>query len=962
MFGERKRGRTENHIAMLMLVFLAVALAVVFLSNTAFGAEIRIISSEPGFSNVEIVQVSDPHLIIKVTFDKPAVDYDARLYDEESNQISLILLNITDEGKVFRFQPEKQLDEKVYKFLIQAKDSLGNVGELKEYNFKVNITTINITLENPRYGAASTHVFDLRIRTNRNAVLCKYYSYGTHTFEEAGLPGFINETSRLHAVYNFTNTETAGLPINIICNDTYGKINNNEPARFLLFYDPTPPEIKSFTATPFFVIEENQVSLRVETDDETICRFDKEQVPFSSMAGSFPNYNAHSFSKVNIYDLPLKPEDDQKKSTYYAACMNRAENISETASVSFEVNRTTADTILSVIPSGETSNTSITFEASTNKDASCIVFVGGAQLSLLADNKRVHYSAAQQFFEGIYPYSVNCTFDISGRKKARAEQFVIDTTPPVVLLVNDTNPDSRNACCSCINNLFAKWTANETLSRISKYAYRIVEKDSNAVVVNWTFTTENSVQLSGLNLSENKVYVFEVVAYNSVGLNSAVARSDGVTAKLEYCLSNVTCNDNIIDGAESDVDCGGSCPKKCAEGNSCNQNSDCITNLCDLSIRKCVKPLCQNGKLDAEESDVDCGGSCPKCDEGKICTQSEDCKSDVCSDGFCQAPSCSDGVKNGDETDVDCGGSCPKCELNLACLVDADCSSSSCEYKKCVEATCEDGKKDGDETDVDCGGSCSTKCELSQLCVIDADCSSVYCNEQIKKCDDYKKKDSDKDGIPDWWEKLYFGSETCVDPMYCGPDADPDKDGYTNFEEYQNGTNPLKKDRNPAAMWIFIISIVVIIVAGAAVYFFVFRKAAKNGILPSQAERKPGEPKEFFAGSAEQAYEKPISRKEFREKMMKKQKERLKVFEAFKETEKPEVKKEEIRKPIAPAERNEAKPVPKEKTPAKEVEEFKMRKKEKEHKRSIPKEDVFKKLPKKKNVFDELEKLRKPKL
>ena len=44
--------------------------------------------------------------------------------------------------------------------------------------------------------------------------------------------------------------------------------------------------------------------------------------------------------------------------------------------------------------------------------------------------------------------------------------------------------------------------------------------------------------------------------------------------------------------------------------------------------------------------------------------------------------------------------------------------------------------------------------------------------------------DSDQNGLPDWWEKYYFG-HTGLDP-----NADPDGDGLTNLEEFQLGINP----------------------------------------------------------------------------------------------------------------------------------------------------------------------------
>ena len=74
---------------------------------------------------------------------------------------------------------------------------------------------------------------------------------------------------------------------------------------------------------------------------------------------------------------------------------------------------------------------------------------------------------------------------------------------------------------------------------------------------------------------------------------------------------------------------------------------------------------CTNGERDGDESDVDCGGSCPGCASGGACEQSEDCQSGVCSEQLCAASSCSDGVQNGGELEVDCGGDCRFCLHSL---------------------------------------------------------------------------------------------------------------------------------------------------------------------------------------------------------------------------------------------------------------------------------------------------------
>lgn len=48
--------------------------------------------------------------------------------------------------------------------------------------------------------------------------------------------------------------------------------------------------------------------------------------------------------------------------------------------------------------------------------------------------------------------------------------------------------------------------------------------------------------------------------------------------------------------------------------------------------------------------------------------------------------------------------------------------------------------------------------------------------------------DTDKDGLPDTWETMYFNNLVQV------PGGDPDKDGRPNLKEYQDGTDPTKYD------------------------------------------------------------------------------------------------------------------------------------------------------------------------
>jgi hypothetical protein len=50
----------------------------------------------------------------------------------------------------------------------------------------------------------------------------------------------------------------------------------------------------------------------------------------------------------------------------------------------------------------------------------------------------------------------------------------------------------------------------------------------------------------------------------------------------------------------------------------------------DLTAPPDMADHCKDGKRDVDESDIDCGGSCPGCAPGQHCFASTDCASGVC--------------------------------------------------------------------------------------------------------------------------------------------------------------------------------------------------------------------------------------------------------------------------------------------------------------------------------------------
>jgi hypothetical protein len=160
-------------------------------------------------------------------------------------------------------------------------------------------------------------------------------------------------------------------------------------------------------------------------------------------------------------------------------------------------------------------------------------------------------------------------------------------------------------------------------------------------------------------------------------------------------------------------DCG-----PCADASQCSSSSDCESKVCDTAAATptCSAATCSDGVMNADETDVDCGGSCTaKCANQLGCSQDSDCSSGFCHPSSeCTASSCSDGFRNGSETDVDCGGpDCGPCADASQCSSSSDCESKVCDTAAatptCSAATCSDGVMNADETDVDCGG-CTAKC------------------------------------------------------------------------------------------------------------------------------------------------------------------------------------------------------------------------------------------------------------
>ncbi len=170
----------------------------------------------------------------------------------------------------------------------------------------------------------------------------------------------------------------------------------------------------------------------------------------------------------------------------------------------------------------------------------------------------------------------------------------------------------------------------------------------------------------------NSSYCDFCAAIDKTCPSSCSARKDNVCEKNCSTGADPDCLNISITGNQTEVNI------------TCIDGSECTSGICLAG--KCAEPSCSDNVKNGLESDVDCGGNCGKCINDQSCNANSDCASNTCSDGVCvEADTCSDGILDGDEADVDCGGACAnKCSIGNNCASDQDCGTDL----ECVSNLC----------------------------------------------------------------------------------------------------------------------------------------------------------------------------------------------------------------------------------------------------------------------------------
>jgi len=720
-----------------------------------------------------------------------------------------------------------------------ATDALSSLTNSSEFLYDVKcgslvvdgfgITSLHpeaFTYRGEQWAVSQEPLFDWTFFTRVNTQACHFdFSSGFDYADTPLIRSLEPQQANLYTVAGFpvaagvsAYSENGGAyTVYVRCQDDQGLTSPEKPIH--LEYDPSAPQIESFTADPDPVIEGSSTTLDIQTDDKTVCRYDDQSDTYETMRYAFPDFEDGVLRTEHLARFPINFQGLQADYTITAVCSNGAGLLSEPAALNLHVDYTLEGNIIRIYPSGEHLRaTDITAEVETSKNAMCEYRALDEYVSFAeTGGRRIHNQPFNNLIEKEYNYLLRCS--MGGNRVVPGEiSFVIDRTAPVITEVNDGNFTCGQPSASIMVH------SNE--ANITTYLYEVFDLGQQAGVIIRNDTNQSNGSLP-------------VTAFDRAGPaihEQAFSGSVESTNPFELPL------DTLQEGHKYSVRV---------------QIQDAAGNL-GAAVESNGFVVTSDQYSICREDDT-----APKVE---FVTNTSDCRAATV-EMRCSDPLACSGFKYGQSASINCNATLPYNGQKLSftapgyvCYEVSDSAGNKANGQYKVPFA--DGDGDGVKDDCDqCLFSAAAAFVDAQGCA-DADVS-----------EDDKMVDTDGDRLPDSWEKhnSAFGCEL----NYVSPDSDSngvpdnledyDSDSYSNYDEYLAKTNPCLADapltqpdqEAPSAIiappastggngwaWTFLLVGLIMVAGGVGYLIYYYRKKPGMRTAASSAVGRPSTSKE----------------------------------------------------------------------------------------------------------------------
>jgi hypothetical protein len=536
---------------------------------------------------------------------------------DEAVVLESAVLDSTDIRQVFQtldgavFSAQTNLSDGKKRLSVNVSDYAGN-RETRQVSFEIDANPTEISLKSPRYGVSGQPVFNIQVETDNDAE-CRW-SLDEDNLEFNFMDLFTSTTGTLHNLNEFDGIpleDTSVHKLTVRCRDERVSISTRI---FDISVDTSRPVISTSFAYPNPIVENPAITtLSIGTDEPAICRYSPTRDRFDEMEFRFRGYESGQFSVTNSQNVSLPGEGVYR---FHVACMNRAELLSDTATITPIVNLSA----IVVVTSGTDpffNTTLVSLMVQTNKISQCKYSEVRSSLDsapLMTPQASYNHRKDLVVSNGRHTFYVKCRDAFLSQWSDIIEiPFTADITSPVMQYVNDdSNNDNDTERTHDRDRLRVKLLATDDVGQpygVKEYYYTITRTSDSTPVVNFTRDTRGGefFWVTNLTLTENTRYVFTSYANNFAGNRSPALSSNGIMVNSSgYFIAR--CGDGMINshGEECDRATFGIISDCRNYTNFIGGNLRC-TNSCKLDISGCTQPLeCGNGRLDSGE---DCDGT-----------------------------------------------------------------------------------------------------------------------------------------------------------------------------------------------------------------------------------------------------------------------------------------------------------------------------------------------------------------